>query len=142
MRFSVRGRKVLRDAELPSTACSCVSLDYLLPQMWSHTYLLPLVIRLRCWFFLNHRGLFSTGGLDAGRTFAVPTMRFELSAHAPHQQTTARCIHIPLFSENGIGSLCWAAGGFERAVMSFELRYRALMSCRQLLSQSYEPQRQ
>jgi hypothetical protein len=78
MRLSVRGRKVLRDVELPSITCSYVLLDHLLLQMRSHACLLPLVIRLRCWLFLNRRGRLNTGGLDAGSTFAVPTIRFEV----------------------------------------------------------------
>jgi hypothetical protein len=55
------------------------------------------------------------GGSEAGRTFAVPRMRFVVLERACYR--TPRCIDIPLSSEDGIGGLCWAARGFERAAM-------------------------
>jgi len=69
-------------------------------------------------------------------TLAVPRLRFEVLELARYNRTT-RCIYIPLSSEDGISSPCWAARGFEGVAISFESRYRALMSCRWVLSWSY-----
>lgn len=122
-------RKLLRN-ELLLTAFSCVSLGHLQRQALSHACLSMPVILLR--LFLNRRHLLNTGGSKAGKMFAVPTMRFEVLEYARYNRTT-RCIYITLSSEDGIGSLCWAARGFERVAMSFESRCRAFMSCRRVL---------
>jgi hypothetical protein len=39
-------------------------------------------------------------------------------------------MYIPLSSKDGIGSRCSAVRASERVAMSFESRYRVLMSCR------------